>query len=99
MMLYFLWSLQPLQTVAGSHPADCYRLFLLHTEELSTRTLNMGSIVLPHLRSGWHVDQAILSEEDRLVVIRFGKDGNPDCLRQDDVLSRIANAVQNFAVM
>jgi U5 snRNP protein, DIM1 family len=59
----------------------------------------MGSIVLPHLRSGWHVDQAILSEEDRLVVIRFGKDGNPDCLRQDDVLSRIANAVQNFAVM
>lgn len=59
----------------------------------------MGSIVLPHLKSGWHVDQAILSEEDRLVVIRFGKDGNPDCMRQDDVLSRIATAVQNFAVI
>jgi DIM1 family U5 snRNP protein len=28
----------------------------------------MGSVVLPHLRSAWHVDQAILSEEDRLVV-------------------------------
>lgn len=57
----------------------------------------MGSVVLPHLPSGWHVDQAILSglshslagaqptahritlltattEEDRLVVIRFGRD-------------------------
>lgn len=59
----------------------------------------MGSIVLPHLQSGWHVDQAILSEEERLVVIRFGKDGNPDCMRQDDVLARIADMVKNFAVI
>ncbi|KAK1767801.1 mitosis protein dim1 [Phialemonium atrogriseum] len=59
----------------------------------------MGSIVLPHLHSGWHVDQAILSEEERLVVIRFGRDGNPDCLRQDDVLARIANQVKSFAVI
>ena len=28
----------------------------------------MGSVVLPHLHTAWHVDQAILSEEDRLVV-------------------------------
>jgi hypothetical protein len=28
----------------------------------------MGSVVLPHLRTAWHVDQAILSEEERLVV-------------------------------
>lgn len=33
----------------------------------------MGSVVIPHLNSGWHVDQAILSDEERLVVIRFGK--------------------------
>lgn len=59
----------------------------------------MGSIVLPHLPSGWHVDQAILSEEDRLVVIRFGRDGDPDCMRQDDVLARIADVVKNFAVI
>lgn len=39
----------------------------------------MGSIVLPHLQSAWHVDQAILSEEERLVVIRFGRDHDPDC--------------------
>jgi DIM1 family U5 snRNP protein len=47
----------------------------------------MGSIVLPHLRSAWHVDQAILSEEERLVVIRFGRDHDPDC---EPVLPAIA---------
>ncbi|KAL2164372.1 hypothetical protein VTH06DRAFT_3588 [Thermothelomyces fergusii] len=37
----------------------------------------MGSVMLPHLPSGWHVDQAILSEEERVVVIRFGRDHDP----------------------
>ncbi len=32
------------------------------------------SYLLPHLRSGWAVDQAILNEEERVVVIRFGHD-------------------------
>lgn len=30
------------------------------------------SYLLPHLTSGWQVDQAILSEEERVVIIRFG---------------------------
>lgn len=59
----------------------------------------MGSVVLPHLESGWHVDQAILSEEERLVVIRFGRDHDPDCMRQDEVLYKIAERVKNFAVI
>ena len=59
----------------------------------------MGSVILPHLHSAWHVDQSILSEDDRLVIIRFGKDGHPDCLRQDDVLAKIAEKVKNFAVV
>ena len=50
----------------------------------------MGSVVLPHLTTGWHVDQAIMSEEERLVVIRFGRDWDPDCMRQDEVLYREA---------
>ena len=29
------------------------------------------SYMLPHLHNGWQVDQAILSEEDRAVVMRF----------------------------
>jgi DIM1 family U5 snRNP protein len=59
----------------------------------------MGSVVLPHLRTGWHVDQAILSEEDRLVVIRFGRDADPDCMKMDEVLFKIADRVKNFAVI
>ena len=58
----------------------------------------MGSVVLPHLTTGWHVDQAILSEEDRLVVIRFGRDSDPQCMSQDEVLFKIADRVKNFAV-
>lgn len=33
--------------------------------------------MLPHLDSGYAVDQAILSEEDRVVAIRFGHDWDP----------------------
>ena len=29
-----------------------------------------------------------MSEEDRLVVIRFGRDWDPDCMRQDEILYR-----------
>ena len=32
------------------------------------------SYFLPRLESGWHADQAILAEDDRVVVIRFGHD-------------------------
>jgi hypothetical protein len=48
----------------------------------------MGSVVLPHLVTGWHVDQAIMSEDERLVIIRFGRDWDPDFMRQDEVLYR-----------
>ncbi|KAI1393235.1 mitosis protein dim1 [Hypoxylon trugodes] len=59
----------------------------------------MGSIVLPHLNTGWHVDQAILSETERVVAIRFGRDHDPECMRQDEVLYRIADKVKNFCVI
>ena len=68
---------------------------LLH----NTHTYTMGSVVLPHLRTGWHVDQAILSEEDRLVLIRFGRDSDPDCMSQDEVLYKIADRVKNFCAI
>lgn len=68
-----------------------------HTASVPHTT--MGSVVLPHLKTGWHVDQAIMSEDDRLVVIRFGRDWDPDCMRQDEMLYRIADKVKNFAVV
>ena len=57
------------------------------------------SYLLPHLENGWEVDQAILSEEDRVVVIRFGHDYEPTCMKMDEILYSIAEEVQNFAVI
>ena len=55
--------------------------------------------LLPHLRNGWEVDQAIVTEEDRVVVIRFGRDQDQVCMIQDEVLMNIADKVKNFAVI
>ena len=56
------------------------------------------SYLLPHLRTGYAVDQAILSEEDRVVVIRFGHDWDPVCMQMDEVLASTAEQMKNFAV-
>uniref|UniRef100_A0A452YHF8 Thioredoxin-like protein 4A n=1 Tax=Aegilops tauschii subsp. strangulata TaxID=200361 RepID=A0A452YHF8_AEGTS len=59
------------------------------------------SYLLPHLHSGWAVDQAILAEEERLVIIRFGHDWDETCMqvRMDEVLSGVAETIKNFAVI
>lgn len=55
------------------------------------------SYLLPHLYSGWEVDQAILMEEDRIVIMRFGHDYDPLCMQMDEVLYSVAYEVKNFA--
>ncbi|CAA7264494.1 unnamed protein product [Cyclocybe aegerita] len=58
------------------------------------------SYLLPNLPSGWHVDEAIKSEEDRVVVIRFGSiDDSEECQRMDQTLYAVSERVQNFAVI
>ncbi|CAF2118958.1 unnamed protein product, partial [Brassica napus] len=52
-----------------------------------------------HLHSGWAVDQAILTEEERLVVIRFGPDWDETCMQMDEVLASVAETIKNFAVI
>jgi thiol-disulfide isomerase/thioredoxin len=49
--------------------------------------------MLPHLHNGWQVDQAILSEEERVVVVRFGHDWDPTCMQMDEILYKIADKV------
>jgi DIM1 family U5 snRNP protein len=49
--------------------------------------------MLPHLKNGWEVDQAILNEEERLVVIRFGTDWDPHCMQMDEVLYKVAEQI------
>lgn len=39
------------------------------------------------------MDQAILSEEDRVVVIRYGHDWDPTCMKMDEILYSIAEKV------
>ena len=57
------------------------------------------SYFLPHLPSGWHVDEAIKSEEDRVVIIRFGHDWDTQCMKMDETLYGVSEKVQNFAVI
>ena len=57
------------------------------------------SYFLPHLPSGWHVDEAIKSEDDRVVIIRFGHDWDTQCMKMDETLYAISEKVQNFAVI
>lgn len=57
------------------------------------------SYLLPHLTSGYAVDQAILAEQERVVVIRFGHDHDTTCMQQDECLAAIAEDVKNIAVI
>lgn len=57
------------------------------------------SYMLTHLTNGWQVDQAIQSEEDRVVIIRFGHDWDRTCMIMDEILLSISEKVSNFAVI
>ena len=54
------------------------------------------SYLLPHLDSGWAVDQAILEEGERVVVVRFGHDHDATCMQMDEVLCGVAEEVKAF---
>ncbi|CAN6866186.1 unnamed protein product [Brassica oleracea] len=57
------------------------------------------SYLLPHLHSGWAVDQAILAEEERLVVIRFGHDWDETCMQVTfsiSICSRLTSNLPSF---
>ena len=43
------------------------------------------------------IPQAILSEEERVAVIRFGHDDDETCMLMDEVLYSIADDTKNFA--
>jgi U5 snRNP protein, DIM1 family len=57
------------------------------------------SYLLQHLTSGWYVDQAIVSEEEKIVIIRFGHDWDKECMEMDETLAKIAEKVKNMAVI
>jgi DIM1 family U5 snRNP protein len=57
------------------------------------------SYLLRHLHNGYEVDQAIVSEEDRVVVIRFGHDWDQQCMMMDNVLANVEDELRNFCVI
>ncbi len=57
------------------------------------------SYLLAHLTSGWAVDNAIIAEEEKVVIIRFGHDFDPTCMQTDECLYQVAEDVRNFAVI
>ena len=56
------------------------------------------SYLLPHLDSAYAVDQAILNEEERVVIIRFGHDYDPTCMQMDETLCKLSEDIKNFGV-
>merc|ERR1711904_138629 len=71
---------------------DCVR-------KRTTRKGTAKITMLCRLRSGYEVDQAILGESDRVVIVRFGHEGEKHCLTMDDCLSRIVRRVAGYAVI
>ena len=57
------------------------------------------SFCLPHLDSAWSVDQAIQTEEERVVILRFGEDDDDTCMLMDECLFTVAEKIKKFAVI
>ncbi|KAJ1921427.1 U4/U6-U5 snRNP complex subunit dib1 [Mycoemilia scoparia] len=47
----------------------------------------------------WQVDQAIITEEEKVVIMRFGHDWDSTCMVMDETLHRISEKIKNFAVI
>jgi len=52
---------------------------------ISKPTTMTNHYSLPHLKSKTQVDEALTSEKDRVLVIRFGHNRDPGCMRMDEV--------------
>lgn len=52
---------------------------------------------LRHLYSDIDVDAAIRAEEQRVVILRFGRDGDTKCMHMDKVLATVQKDVVYFA--
>ena len=57
------------------------------------------SYMLRHLKTAWEVDQAIIAEEKKLVVVRFGTDWDSKCMAMDEMLAKIEYDISNFAII
>ncbi|XP_060232890.1 thioredoxin-like protein 4A [Meriones unguiculatus] len=54
--------------------------------------------MLPHLHNGWQVDEGILLKEEHMVIIHFGQEWDPTCMKMDEVLFSLAEKVNGVGV-
>lgn len=54
---------------------------------------------IPELKSGWHIDQAILYDDSRLAIIRFGRPSRLTCKLMDDMMKSLQFKLINMAAM
>jgi hypothetical protein len=47
----------------------------------------MAAYLLDKLHTKKEIDRAIKTTEDKVLVLRFGKESDPDCLQLDDIVS------------
>lgn len=66
---------------------------------LTHLTNGMTSSLIYYHHLAYQVDQAILTEEDRVVIIRFGHDWDSQCMIMDEHLYKLAEKVKRFAVI
>ena len=67
-------------------------------DDPETPYINLHPTTVPDLTNAFQVDQAILHEPSKLVVIRFGDHNDPLCKRQDDVLDKCARRTHAWCV-
>ncbi len=49
----------------------------------------MSSVLLQHLHTKKEVDHAIKRTEDKVLVLRFGREDETECMKLDDIVSQI----------
>jgi U5 snRNP protein, DIM1 family len=49
--------------------------------------------------AGKPTDVPHLQEEERVVIVRFGRDSDAACMQMDEVLASVADPMKNFAVI
>ncbi|MCO5576179.1 hypothetical protein L7F22_029987 [Adiantum nelumboides] len=54
---------------------------------------------LPHLHFVWAVGQALLSEDERAIIISFSHDWDQTCMKMDAVLASIMASIAKFALI
>eukprot|EP00928_Gymnodinium_smaydae_P072665 TRINITY_DN55994_c0_g1_i1.p2 TRINITY_DN55994_c0_g1~~TRINITY_DN55994_c0_g1_i1.p2 ORF type:complete len:143 (-),score=24.18 TRINITY_DN55994_c0_g1_i1:189-617(-) len=51
---------------------------------------------LPHLHSGCAVERVVTTEAEKVLLLRFGHDYDPECMEIDEVLAAVLPRVQQY---